>query len=753
MVVYTKLMIAGVEFSDAKDINLSKSMNTNNSISTLTINFDNYYGKHTTDISVGNEVLLYADSSNPPTTKIFAGNIIDKTYDGSGSVLEYLQVSCKDFASQLQNANVEIEVYSNQTISFMITDLMQKYAPSGFTTTGVTTISTVIPRLVFKQKSIFDCLMQLIELAGDFFFYVDEDKILYVLANSSVSSGVTINNTNCLSSNFRENIDNVKNKIYVYGDRQLVTQGIQTFTSNGIGSSYTLNDSPTSTKLTYAGSVWTGGVLNMNITPASGVQYLVNYQDKKIVLVSGTYNGNNILPNGSNFTVEYQISRPIVKVVQDQNSIDAYGLRMESINDKAIKDPDMAKSIATSKLELKRNPLLEGNCNLQGVVSLTPGNTVTVNLPNKNQVNETYDIIEANYMFNKANNRADKVLSVRLNERIPTITDVLKDMLLNIKRLDSADIDTTAIIPRIFSFTGSEGIGSTTLSVSSRNINDSFVVGHPINGVMGNVGNKAMYFKFDTSGTWIDDVVGGVSGTLLNNAFISGTSHFSFGSSLCLNGSTDYMRIYPSTGSLYNGFNWFPGSALLGASGAGSVWGWSINTWINCAGSSLGPSGANWQTIVGNRMGDDISFYISGTNLSEMTLALRVDDCNLTTGGSVNCINTWANVGVSWKLNSRTSDLGSPYYPVTDFYYNGSLIRSGSVLYQSNAPFSTIGSILVGNDTRQNTKFNGLISDLRIYPRFIESVEHNAIYTNSVSGLQPILGDRRGSSVIIYSGA
>lgn len=292
-------------------------------------------------------------------------------------------------------------------------------------------------------------------------------------------------------------------------------------------------------------------------------------------------------------------------------------------------------------------------------------------------------------------------------------------------------------------------------------INDSFVVGHPHNGQMGNVGNKLMYWNFDASGTWTTDVITNISGEMINGVIISGVKHIDFGSSFLGTGSNGYARfVYPGSFFHQGGSVWTPGSAILAASGPGQDFGWSINAWVNIRGSGLGPSG-NFHTIIGNRVGDNFAFQVQQQTTSNewdngsFVLLVRTDD-SLLTSDWINHSGTaqWSNVGFSWKLNSRPADTGSPWYPYVETYFNGSLITAGSYRFATGNPYAIngTGSMYIGMDDRQKHAINGLIANLCIYPRFISGAEHLALFNKQGSGMQPLLGDRRSAFEVQWSG-
>lgn len=490
MTTYVKITVtpsggAETTVTDPRSPQLTRSIGDNNSSSRLTFRVHNHAGRNKSSFTAGEEITLYADKgTNPPTTKRFSGVITEISYDGSG-VSEEIIITARDWTSYLQNTTVEPEVYTNQTISAIITDLMTKYGPTGITTTNVGTFTKTLSRIAFKQISLFDAIKKLANEA-DALFYVDPTKDLHVEVKGSTSSGVTLDNTNVTHSSFREDVQSVRNRVYVYGSRILVAHPQETFTGDGAGSVFTLDTNPHNTRVQVSGADKKGDIFKGAESATSGADYLVNYYDKKIIFLSGTALGYSSIPGSLvQVTVNYNQSKPIIKLAEDQLSIASYGRRTEVITDESIQDPQYASLLAKSTVASKKTPLLSGDIDVVGVVNVTPGQTIIVNLPHENQSNKTYDILEARYDFSTKNCLADTTLNVKVSERIADITDVIKDLVLSVRQLQAANIDTTGILSRLMVATGSYGLRASDWKVRTRTLGNAFTVGHETNGKIG----------------------------------------------------------------------------------------------------------------------------------------------------------------------------------------------------------------------------------------------------------------------------
>jgi len=516
MVVHTKLTIEGKTYTDANKIDVISSIGVNNSSSSFKIEFPNDDGQYKNTFNIGDEVVIYAEKDvSPPTTKIITGIIEDIKFRGKEQK-EDIILSGRDYTARLQDTTVEPEVYNNQEVSAIVTDIISKYVV-GITTTNVDVTSTILKHISFNQTPVYDALKQLAELSN-FIFWVDTDKDLNFKQKGVTSSGITLDNTNVIKSNFRTTDKELYNKIWVYGDR-ILNAWKNTFTADGTGSVYILDYKPYNTEVEVAGSVMLrGGIFEMIVgAPASGTEYLVDFDQRKIIICSGTECGDNIPDNGVTVKVDYDRSTPIIKYGEDRTSIDTYGPKTKVIVDKTITDPLMAKDIVVSTLDQYSSPSMQGTIDVQGIVYLIAGNTVVVNLSNQNISSETYDILETKYSFTKENCLINKVLRVKVSKKLKDVVDTLKQLILDVKKLQASDMITTDVYSRMEFGTGSFGMRVKDWYVKTKTLGSSFVLGHPgtnpggiqAGGILGSVTISGINFLGDSRSSFTIQQSGG----------------------------------------------------------------------------------------------------------------------------------------------------------------------------------------------------------------------------------------------------
>jgi len=426
----------------------------------------------------------------------------------------------RDYGMLLQDITIPPEVYTNEEISEIIIDLMKKYC-TWLTYNNVQNTGITLPRQVFNHISLFDALKDLSNYCN-YTFYVDNNKDLHFEPRASYNSGYTLDNSNTITAQWKNTRKELANNVWVYGDKQLSTWkemfnafplgstlylGSIAPTSGGYiwiytgsnptpngsyystgsqatagsvyniystGSVYTLQYNPSNTQVERLGSVIKGGVAEMSL--GSGTQYLVDYQDKNIILVSGVGFGNNVYSNGS-IIITYDRSLPIIKYSIDRVSEDYYGPKDKVIIDKSIKDAKQAETVMRNELSILSNPKTEGTLALRSENEYIPGQYVLCNFPNEGIGSKAYDILQVDYKLDKVSLLSDNYLQLKLNQRIKTLTDELTQMKKDLLKIQSGEIDNADLLTRYESFDGSVA-PKAHYNIYQRSIGTSFVMGN-----------------------------------------------------------------------------------------------------------------------------------------------------------------------------------------------------------------------------------------------------------------------------------
>lgn len=480
MVIFNKLEINNVQYSDMDQIELNKNMNEFNSTSNFKIQFDNTNGQFDNTFSLNEDVEIWADKDvNPATTKIFLGIIEDIEFKGRANK-ELIFLKGRDYGAILQDIIVSPRIFADTEVSEIVKSLIiQNASGTGITTNNVNVTGTTVDKITFNNISLFDALIELADIAG-YYFFIDTDKDLNFIERDSISSGKTFDNTNITDANFTQTDSDIFNNVTVYGDRQLT--GVRQTFGPQAGSEYILDDKPHN--VSFIGSanpnvpIQPGGIDGVNFPQNENVQFLVNFNSRGVILTSGTTAGDNLGWTGSSVIIDYQRSSPLISVQNDSTSITTYGQKDKQIIDRNIKSQEEATLKASTFLIEHKDPKIQGNVQVYGVVDVTPGNTAVVNIPFHNINNETYMMLSAKYVFNKRNNLSDQVMKVVLNKKIRNFIDYMKEQELRLRAIEGSEVDTS--ITNVELGTGSVVVSQTYTAIS-RSIGSAFyfhVPGH-----------------------------------------------------------------------------------------------------------------------------------------------------------------------------------------------------------------------------------------------------------------------------------
>jgi hypothetical protein len=715
-----------------------KSIGENNSSGRFELILNNNAGVFSDTFSNGDTIKIYLKKDSTAFSSndiVFSGVTEDIDYQGEGSTKDRLVLSGSQYTARLMDVTITPVIYNNTDYSNIVIDIIQNNLPE-ITTNNVVISGAIKTQVNFNHTSIFDAFKQLAKEIN-YTFYVDDDLDLHFEPKSSTSSGYILDTENIssspqiLKSSFKTTTKgDFANSIWIYGDR-ILTGWKNNFTANG-GSVFTLDYKPHNTKVYVGGSISPkiGGIYELTSSVGSPTQYLVNYDQKNIIFVSGTSTGDNIPISGIDaISIEYDRQTPIVKFGQDNFSIDTYKKKQKIIFDRNIKSPTDANDRLIAELTERSSPIIQGTISLHGVAKLNAGNTIIINSPIQKISNQTMDILEVNYDITPENLRSENIISSRLNKRIIDITDTLKSLAIEIKDLQLKEsLSAGDIYPRVEFSTGSIGIKVKNWVAYKKDINDSFILGHPYNGVLG---------QKSGSGTQITTNSGSISWE--SGAPLIGS--FGIGSSLLFN----------TIGSMGN-------NQLTIGSTQPVTFGCWVKPTIN------GMASANSQRIMQYNY---CRLYIrETTNLPRLrydySAAAEMSGATLTGSRDWNFIAGYYNGGSMLRLYVNGSDIGS------NTFVSGPTILSDGVSGLWLGPVSSTGS------------FGGYIKNPFVYHRLLSNAELGSIYSsqwyppgslmyayllNEGSGnkafsstllgsinVQTFLGDRRGPLTFYQSG-
>ena len=479
--ITTNVEVNSTEFNDYQRMSVSRSIDQYNSSSNFSVTYDSSFGKHSDDFSVGNNIKVFADDSDG-TDNLLTGIIEKVSYKGTGTS-QKVTLTGRDFSLRLQDSTVEPSVFTDSEISTIVTNIISSNVDD-ITVNNVDVTSTTLKRIEFNHESVFDALKKLSELAG-YFFFIDNDKDLHFEKRNNVDSGITLDNTNINGATLNQTREGMANDIHVYGNRYLA--GFQeTFNVSGsIGSVTNLINKPRNTFVTLDGTPQTGGVFELTVSPTSGANYLVSYNDSQLVWQSGTEIGYSSIPvSGQQIVASYDREVPIVKTGIDRASVSLYGRKEKIINDKSINDPNTATDILKKELE-KSSPFKGFESDIFGWFDITPGNTARVTLSDFN-IDEEVGILNVSYKFNKNTVQSEQVIRIRLDKKILDITDEITDIRSRLNAIEAADRSSSDQLTRLELSQNDFSVVGSSWEIRTRGLTGSAMVwGHPVYGIWG----------------------------------------------------------------------------------------------------------------------------------------------------------------------------------------------------------------------------------------------------------------------------
>lgn len=316
-------------------------------------------------------------------------------------------------------------------------------------------------------------------------------------------------------------------------------------------------------------------------------------------------------------------------------------------------------------------------------------------------------------------------------------TDTIKDIMLELRKAQGADMQDTDVITRYEMATGSLVIRTSGCSIWSQGIGSSFILGH---GLTGSIVNPVTHLKMNdnAANTTITDSMGYQNGTSYDNTnTISNTGKI--GSSLRVN----------TTGSYFNLGNY-------STPFSDKIYSWGC--WVKPL--SYHTSVAQQQYICYRR--DDVpSIYTKDDVNGIPQFIYFVTDLQYASASisGNDWLNNWNHVFMTYNGSTIKG------------YINGSLINS---VPATTTHYLTSQPVYIGNDGVIDRYLNADFDDFRIYDFVLTDAQVNLIYNesngtedqnptwysgNGILGSSTIynhpphyLGDYRTGSSLIYSG-
>jgi|GEM_PF-2908992 hypothetical protein len=184
-------------------------------------------------------IIKIRDNNNTVSNQISVGNTIDLTitvngiqrkfkgvirnkkneYEGNRTILT---LDCAD-VSTIFTHRIVSEQYANQTVEYIVSDLINNYASDVINTVYAGLTGITLESIDFYMKDLKDCLNRLAELSGRIWF-VDDNNDLYFDTKTNLKNTTTTTVELIEDYDLEEEADMI-NRVYVFGGKKDVSEG------------------------------------------------------------------------------------------------------------------------------------------------------------------------------------------------------------------------------------------------------------------------------------------------------------------------------------------------------------------------------------------------------------------------------------------------------------------------------------------------------------------------------------------------
>lgn len=389
--------------------------------------------------------------------RIFGGIITSLSNELEGSNIVNYTVTAVDYTFLL-NRKLVVERYTDQTINYIISDLVAKYT-TGFTIANVFAAITV-KSIAFNRITVSECFRKLAELVN-YNWYVDYSKDIHFFDANGELAPFTATTGNYIfeSLSVKKDITQLRNRVIVQGGE--VPSASRTVNHAGNGSTATF---ATQYKFATRPTVTVGAV-----PKTVGIDFLDddalfecmwNFNQKYIRFTAG--NIPTTPGSGTNIAFTGNPLLPIVVNVPDSASITIYGESQFAITDKNISTQDQAIDRALAELRAYSGSLSEGKFDTYKA-GLRSGQVIRVT-DTLRGIDEDFVIQKVRYRFLAANATYDGIWSITLATlKTVGIITVLQKLLLN----EDLSVDEQVELLSLFDFTDTVASSDTMSSVTT----------------------------------------------------------------------------------------------------------------------------------------------------------------------------------------------------------------------------------------------------------------------------------------------
>lgn len=412
-----------------------------------------------------------------------------------------VRLNVSSYLKILENRPIS-EVFTDITVEELIIELIERDAPE-LSTNNVNAPDTHLDKIIFTNKTLKETMEKITEIIEDeYVYYVDQDKDFHFEPDGETFSGETLEyGVNIAEAEIGPDEENLINFAIVYGQNQK-TRRVEEITFDGTEQTFETEFKPGAVEVVNqtTNTTLSGGVRGIDSLSSSGIDYIVDFQRREITVEAQG--------DGDTGEIRYDRGHPVFASARDVTSIAEYDPQKKQVMGENIEEQDLAQKLANKLVSKFSEPLLRGEIEIEGIMSLKAGNSVDVKIPTQD-IDDRLTIKEVEYEYNGDN----FVQTVTVNEVLGSVEETIRNHETRIKELEGQVSGSLELVPQ-FTFPSDtlaiEESGS--VEISSRE--DSFVLGTSLLG-------SAHLFETATD---TDTDKGFDRGTLSGDAVIDGDS-------------------------------------------------------------------------------------------------------------------------------------------------------------------------------------------------------------------------------------
>lgn len=291
--------------------------------------------------SVNDEIELEVDSD-----LLFGGVVITVKKETIGNNVQVV-AECRDYSFHLDRYMV-VERYTDETLGDIVRDIVDNFTDGTFTYTNVVADDVLVRTIAFDRVPVSQAFEKLAKLTG-YQWYVDPDKDVHFFARTGETAPFEAQDSNdtviAESLQTTKDLSQIRNRVYIRGGEAEGVQRTETLSGDGTKLIFPLATKFASKPVVEVDSVVQDVGIDF-LDPEDDFDCFWSFQQKSLRFKDTTVPGagdNNIEVTGIPLFI-------IVAQVEDQPSIDQYGVFEHSKIDDKIRSRQEA--IETGKAEL-----------------------------------------------------------------------------------------------------------------------------------------------------------------------------------------------------------------------------------------------------------------------------------------------------------------------------------------------------------------------------------------------------------------